>query len=233
VKAVILAGGKGRRLAPYTAVLPKPLMPIGDIPILEIVLLQLRQHGFTEAVLAVGHLAALIETYFGNGSKVGLPIRYVREERALGTAGPLAQIRGLKEAFLVMNGDILTDLDYRALVDHHRQQGAVMTIATYERTVKIDFGVIEAEAGVVRRYIEKPTLNYLVSMGIYVLEPAVRRFIEPEEYLDLPDLVKTLLGQNEKVATYKFSGSWLDIGRQEDFAEAQVTFEKERHRFLK
>jgi len=233
VKAVILAGGKGRRLAPYTAVLPKPLMPIGDIPILEIVLRQLRQSGFTEAVLAVGHLAALIEAYFGNGSKVGLPIRYVSEDQPLGTAGPLAHIRGLKDTFLVMNGDILTDLDYRALVEHHKRQAAAMTIATYERTVKIDFGVIEAEAGVIRRYIEKPTLNYLVSMGIYVLEPSVRRFIEPDEYLDLPDLVKALLDQNEKVATYKFSGSWLDIGRQEDFAQAQETFEKERRRFLK
>jgi NDP-sugar pyrophosphorylase family protein len=233
VKAVILAGGKGRRLAPYTAVLPKPLMPIGDMPILEIVLMQLRQSGFSEVILAVGHLAALIETYFGDGSKVGLKIRYAMEDQPLGTAGPLARIRGLDETFLVMNGDILTDIDYRALVDYHREQRAALTIAAYDRVVRVDFGVIEAEAGVVRRYIEKPSLSYLVSMGIYVFEPAVRRLIEPDEYLDFPDLVRSLLAHDEKVATYKFSGTWLDIGRQEDFADAQVTFEKERRRFLK
>jgi NDP-mannose synthase len=233
MKAVVLAGGKGRRLAPYTAVLPKPLMPIVDVPILEVVLLQLKQSGFTEAILAVGHLAALIQTYFGDGSKIGLPVRYVMEDQPLGTAGPLAQITGLDETFLVMNGDILTDLDYRALMDHHRKQGSVLTIATYERTVHVDFGVIEAEAGFVQKYIEKPSLGYLVSMGIYVFEPAVRGHVKPGEYLDFPDLVKALLARNEKVATYRFSGCWLDIGRQEDFAEAQVTFERERNRFLK
>lgn len=233
MKAVILAGGKGRRLAPYTAVLPKPLMPMVDMPILEVVLLQLRQSGFSEAILAVGHLAALIQTYFGDGSKIGLPVRYVMEDHPLGTAGPLAQITGLDETFLVMNGDILTDLDYRALMEHHGRQASVLTIATYERTVQVDFGVIEADEGVVRKYIEKPSLSYLVSMGIYVFEPSIRRYVKPGEYLDFPDLVKVLLAHDEKVATYRFSGCWLDIGRQEDFVEAQVTFERERDRFLK
>jgi NDP-mannose synthase len=233
MKAVILAGGKGSRLAPYTTVLPKPLMPIVDMPILEIVLNQLKRCGFTDIVIAVGHLASLIKAYFGDGSGVGIRIEYIFEATPLGTAGPLGNIEGLDETFLVMNGDILTDLDYAELVDQHKSGGSMMTIATYRRKVKIDFGVLETESGYVSEYIEKPTLDYLVSMGVYVMEPEVRRHIKKDEYLDLPDLVRLLLASGEKVRAYPFEGRWLDIGRQEDFLEAQARFEENRDQFLK
>lgn len=233
MKAVILAGGKGSRLAPYTTVLPKPLMPIVDTPILEIVLKQLKHSGFDDVVIAVGHLASLIRTYFGDGSDLGIRIAYAHESAPLGTAGPLANIEALTETFLVMNGDILTDLDYANLVEHHRASGAIMTIATHKRTVKIDFGVLETADGEVKKYVEKPTLDYVVSMGIYVMEPRVRGFIKQGEYLDLPDLVRLLLASEQRVKAYPFEGRWLDIGRQEDFNEAQVRFEEHRDHFLK
>jgi NDP-sugar pyrophosphorylase family protein len=233
MKAVILAGGKGSRLAPYTTVLPKPLMPIVDMPILEIVLKQLKSSGFDDVVLAVGHLASLIKTYFGDGSDLGIGITYSHESSPLGTAGPLANIDGLTETFLVMNGDILTDLDYRRLVEHHREGGGMMTIATYRRTVKIDFGVLETVDGNVSKYVEKPTLDYVVSMGIYVMEPAVLDRIKRGEHMDLPDLVRLLLASGERVQAFSFDGLWLDIGRQEDFTEAQTRFEEHRDHFLK
>ena len=233
MRAVILAGGKGSRLAPYTTVLPKPLMPIVDTPILEIVLKQLKSSGFDDVVLAVGHLASLIKTYFGDGSELGIRIAYIHESSPLGTAGPLANIDGLSETFLVMNGDILTDLDYRKLVAHHRDGGGMMTIATYRRTVKIDFGVLEIVDGAVSKYVEKPALDYVVSMGIYVMEPAVRDQIKRDEYMDLPDLVQLLLASGERVQAFPFDGRWLDIGRQEDFTEAQTQFAEHRDHFLK
>ena len=199
MKAVILAGGKGSRLAPYTTVLPKPLMPIVDMPILEIVLKQLRSCGFDEIQIAVGHLAALIKSYFGDGSDFGIHIEYSLEDVPLGTAGPLGQIDGLTETFLLMNGDILTDLDFRKLVDHHLSGQCLLTVATHKRTVKIDFGVLETDGGRVTRYIEKPSLDYVVSMGVYVMEPSVREYITPGEYLDMPDLVRLLLADGKPV----------------------------------
>jgi NDP-sugar pyrophosphorylase family protein len=208
-------------------------MPIVDTPILEIVLKQLKQAGFDDVVIAVGHLASLIRTYFGDGSELGIRIEYAHESAPLGTAGPLANIDHLTETFLVMNGDILTDLDYAGLVKHHQDSGAIRTIATHKRTVKIDFGVLETVDGAVSKYVEKPTLDYVVSMGIYVMEPKVRGFIKHGEYLDLPDLVRLLLAAGERVKAYPFEGRWLDIGRQEDFNEAQVRFEEHRDHFLK
>jgi NDP-mannose synthase len=208
-------------------------MPIVDMPILEIVLKQLKSCGITEIVIAVGHLAALIKAYFGDGSALGIHIEYILEATPLGTAGPLGNIEGLTESFLVMNGDILTDLDYGELVEHHKAGGSIMTIATYKRTVKIDFGVLETLDGYVSEYIEKPTLDYLVSMGVYVMEPAVRGHIKRDEHLDLPDLVRLLLASGERVGAYPFAGRWLDIGRQEDFIEAQARFEEHRDHFLK
>ena len=233
MKAVILAGGKGSRLAPYTMVLPKPLMPIGDMPILEIVLKQLQADGFDHVVIAVGHLAALIKTYFGDGSQLGLRIDYALEDAPLGTAGPLAMIEGLDETFVVMNGDILTDLNFASMVAEHRRRGAVLTIATYRRTVKIDFGVLKTDDGAVTDYIEKPSLDYVVSMGIYAMEPAVRQHIKRGEYLDVPDLVRALLSRGERIGAYHFDGRWLDIGRPDDFIEAQSRFDEHRDEFLR
>ncbi len=222
MKAVILAGGKGTRLRPYTTAFPKPLMPVGDKPILEIILRQLKSHGINEVIMAVGHLAELIMTFFGDGSKFGVKIKYSREDEPLGTAGPLSLIKDeLTETFLVMNGDILTTLNYSDLIEYHKKSNATATIALNKREVYIDFGVVELDKNSnIVDYIEKPTLHYLVSMGIYVFEPEVLKYIPNNKKFDFPDLVKELISKGEKVKGYVYDGYWLDIGRPEDYEKA-------------
>ncbi|HSJ53000.1 MAG TPA: sugar phosphate nucleotidyltransferase [Anaerolineae bacterium] len=233
MKAVILAGGRGQRLAPYTTILPKPLMPIGDVPILEVVVRQLKRAGFEDITLAVGYLAELLMAYFGDGQKLGVRIHYSREEEPLGTAGPLALIRGLDEPFLVMNGDLLTTLDYARLWQAHAARQAIATLVTFQRNVQIDLGVIETdEEGRVRGYIEKPTYHYTVSTGIYVFEPAVLRYVTPLARLDLPELILKLLAGGQEVAAYPFRGTWLDIGRIDDYQQAVDEFTRRRSEFL-
>jgi NDP-mannose synthase len=219
VRAVILAGGRGTRLAPYTTVLPKPLMPIGDVPIIEIVIRQLRHFGFKRITLAVGHLGELIDAYLRSRQRSfdGVDIDFAYEDQATGTAGALRGIPGLDQTFLVMNGDILTDLDYTKLVAHHCSTGVALTIATARRRVKIDFGVIESDGkGYVRGYLEKPELSYSVSMGVYVYEPRALARVAPGGFLDFPELVQRLLKHGDRVGTYVWDGYWLDIGRPED-----------------
>lgn len=233
MKAVILAGGKGRRLAPYTAILPKPLMPVGDIPILEVVIRQLKLAGFTELTLAVGHLAELLKAYFGHGEKWAVQIHYSYEEHPLGTAGPLSLLTGLDEPFLVMNGDLLTTLDYRALWEYHQTHAAIATLATFQRDVKIDLGVLEVNhLQRVQHYIEKPTYHYTVSTGIYCFQPEVLRYIPPSQALDLPDLILKLLAAGHEVAAFPCTGLWLDIGRLDDYDRAVAEFEAHRQLFL-
>lgn len=233
MQAVILAGGKGKRLAPYTNVLPKPLMPIGDRPILEVVFHQLKYYGFTEVTLAVGHLANLIQTFFGDGSRHGLHIQYSMEDEPLGTAGPLRLIDGLENDFLVMNGDILTTLDYGQLMKSHQESDCIASIAVYPRTVYINFGVIEHQDGQLVDYQEKPTLQYDVSMGIYVFSPRVLEFIPHNQYLDINVLMMNLKQAGEAIHTYKEDCYWLDIGRPDDHEQAIEEFEKRKHEFLK
>ncbi len=235
VKAVILAGGKGRRLAPYTTIFPKPLIPVGDKPILDLIIRQLVRQGFTDITLSVGHLAELLMAYFEDGSRFGVRITYSREDQPLGTAGPLALIPDLNERFLVMNGDILTDLDFKEMVAAHVAGGALASIAVCPRRVEIDLGVIEKdEAGRLTRYIEKPAHDFHASMGIYVLEPEVLRFLKAGERADLPDLMQDLMRNDHAVQCYSFQGYWQDIGRPDDHAravEALDTYGVER--FLK
>lgn len=233
MRAVILAGGKGTRLQPYTTVLPKPLMPIGDMPILEVVLRQLKAAGITRVTMAVGYLAELLRAFFGDGKRLGLDIDYSLEERALGTVGPLTLIERLDDTFLMMNGDILTTIDYRDLIQTHKASGSAATIATYVRQVKIDFGVLETDsAGLVAQYTEKPVLEYRVSMGIYVFQPRILGYLKHGEYRDFPDLVRTLIGDNQAVRSYPFTGYWLDMGRPDDYARAIEEFDSRRHEFL-
>jgi NDP-sugar pyrophosphorylase family protein len=221
MKAVILAGGKGTRLRPYTAVFPKPLMPINDKPILEIVIRQLKSHGFDEVIITVGHLAELIMTFFNDGSKYGIKIRYSREDKPLGTAGGLGLIKKeLNETFLMMNGDVLTTLDYSDLVDYHKRNDAIATIALKKRHVKIDFGVVELDVDSIVGYTEKPKIDYLVSMGVYAFDPKVLEYIRPTEYLDFPELIKKLISNGETVKGYVYEGYWLDIGRPDDYERA-------------
>jgi NDP-sugar pyrophosphorylase family protein len=233
MKAVILAGGRGTRLAPYTTILPKPLMPVGDKPILDIVIRQLRHYGFTDITLAVGYLSELLRAYFGEGDRFGVTIRYSQEQKPLGTAGPLALIDHLDEPFLMMNGDILTSLDFAQLMQAHRQGGQLATLCTFPRPVNIDLGVVEFnEQRLLTRYIEKPTHHYWVSMGIYAFDPRVRANVPREVPLDLPDLLRVLLSRGETVRCHQHDGYWLDIGRLEDYQRAADAFATHRQRFL-
>jgi NDP-mannose synthase len=233
MKAVILAGGKGTRLTPYTRVLPKPLMPVGEMPILEILIRQLKNEGVDEVILTVGHMAGLLRAFFGDGDEFGVYIRYSYEDQPLGTAGPLALVDGLDDTFVVTNGDVLTTLRVRQMVQFHNEQGAAATIAMHRRKVKIDLGVILCNGGAdVVGYIEKPTYDYQVSMGIYVFEPRVLSYIPHGEYLDFPNLVHKLLGAREKVVGFPFEGYWQDLGRPDDYDQANLDFERLRNEFL-
>lgn len=236
MKAVILAGGRGTRLAPYTTVFPKPMLPIGERPILEIILKQLSQYGFTDIVLSVGYLSELIQAYFRNDHRIPneVNLTYVREGEPLGTAGSLSLVPNLKETFLVMNGDVLTTLDYKKLVEFHRKERGLVTIAMHKRQVKIDFGVISTNGNSeLVGYDEKPTLDYSVSMGVYIFEPKAIAYIEAGKRFDFPDLIKLLLAKGEKVVGYSSSDYWLDIGRHDDYAEAVENFKKMEGLFLK
>ena len=227
MKAVILAGGKGTRLAPYTTIFPKPLVPIGDRPILEIIIRQLVSHGFGQILLSVGYLGELIEAYFQNGHRniPGLSLQYFRESEPLGTAGSLAMIPGLEETFLAMNGDILTNLNYQALLKHHQEHRSALTVAMHRREVKIDLGVIETgDFHEIISYHEKPLYIFQVSMGVYVYEPLVLQYIPKGKYMDFPDLVRILLEKGEKVTGYCSQDYWLDIGRREDYELAQQDY---------
>jgi NDP-mannose synthase len=225
MKAVVLAGGRGTRLAPYTSVLPKPLMPVGDRSILEIVVEQLEESGIVEINFCVGYLSHLIQAVFDNRQNGHVNIEYVHEQDALGTAAPLRLVEGLDDTFLVMNGDVLTTLDYRDLVSYHRAQGNMMTIATHERTVKVDYGILHLDVRQrLQDFEEKPEIVNLVSMGIYVIEPKVLQYIPDERHFDVPDLVRVLLEGNEPVGAYRYEGLWFDIGRQDDYAEAAAAW---------
>jgi len=234
IRAVILAGGKGTRLKPYTAVFPKPLMPIGEMPILEVVLRQLKSFGFEKITLSVNHLADLIRTFFGDGSAIGLEINYCMEDKPLGTAGSISLVEELTDTFLVMNGDLLTTIDYAAMVNGHIHSGATATIGVFPREVKIDFGVLEVgDRGELLAYKEKPQFKYLVSMGVNVFNKSVLQFIPKGEYLDIPMLMMNLKKAGKAVLTFRSECEWLDIGRMDDYEQAMVEFERSRKKYLR
>ena len=232
--AVILAGGKGTRLRPYTTSIPKPLVPIGDeSAILEIVLRQLARDGFKRVTIAIGHLGELIRAYVGSGEQWGLEVDYATEAKPLSTMGPVVAILDkLPEQFLVLNGDILTDLSFSALLDAHSASNAQLTIATYHRHVDVDFGVLTVEAGRVVGFVEKPTLNYQVSMGVYAVSRAALAGYPAGEALGFDRLVIALLAAGRNPASYAFEGYWLDIGRPEDYDRANSEFVRLRSHLL-
>lgn len=234
LRAVILAGGKGTRLQPFTVNFPKPLMPLGDTPVLEVLIRRLIHYGITDITLTLGHLAELVKAYFDHRRQLAqqIALRYVEEEEPTGTAGSVGLVTGLDDTFLVMNGDLLTDLDFDALVRFHREQKALLTIATHARRVKIDLGVLQFNADYqITGYLEKPETLYHVSMGIYVYEPGVLEYVEPGRYLDFPDLVLRLLAHEERVCAYPTDCLWLDIGRPDDYAQAQQLFAEKKDTF--
>jgi NDP-mannose synthase len=234
IRVIILAGGKGTRLRPYTTVFPKPLMPISDMPILEVVLRQLKSFGFEKITLSVNHLADLIQTFFGNGRKLGLDITYCMEDQPLGTAGSISLVPNLTEHFLVMNGDLLTTLDYGAMMRSHIDSKATATIGIFQRKVKIDFGVLElGQNGELLQYKEKPCFEFLVSMGVNAFHKSVIDFIPRAQYLDIPVLMTNLKNAGKQVLTYRSECQWLDIGRPDDYEQALAIFEQNKNLYLR
>jgi NDP-sugar pyrophosphorylase family protein len=229
---VVLAGGTGTRLRPYTTVLPKPLMPVGDMPVLEILLRRLAAAGFVRINLAVGHLAELIEAYFGDGRRYGVELVYWRESEPLGTAGPLAEMNLVGDRVLVMNGDLLTTLEFGDLVDGHLASGAAATLAVLSREVPIDFGVVHVEAETVAAFEEKPVITYDVSMGVYVFEQRVVELIPRGVKYDFPDLLDEVLERGWPVHAHRSTDFWLDIGRKEDYELALDRFDELRDALL-
>lgn len=233
MQAIILAGGKGRRLMPYTTVLPKPLMPIGDYPIIEVILRQLKRCGFSKISISTGYLHELIHAYLDSNKTLGLKIEYSHEETPLGTIGPLRLIENLEDTFLVMNGDILTDLDYRKLIESHKQRGAIATVATYQRDTNIDFGVLEQNSDhKIVAFREKPTYHFNVSMGVYVFSKKILDYVPADTPFGFDQLMHALIAKNEEVYSYPHDSYWLDIGRPDDYARSIEEFERYKDRFL-
>ena len=227
MRAIILAGGKGTRLNPYTFVFPKPLMPINGLPILQIVMSQLRNRGFDHITLAVGYMADMIKMYFSDKEMPDVKIDYSQEDQPLGTIGALSLVKDLPENFLVMNGDVLTDLDFKSFFDFHLRENSVATIATYPKEVEIEYGIVEyGEGNQITGYREKPKLEYQVSMGIYAFKASILQYIKEGSYYDFPDLVAFLVKRGEKVVSFPFSGYWKDIGCHADYEKAAEDFEK-------
>ncbi|MGG6897396.1 sugar phosphate nucleotidyltransferase [Rhizobium sp. BR 315] len=236
MKAIIMAGGKGTRLKPFTASFPKPLVPLGDMPVLELLLRQLKQAGVDEVILAVNHLHHLIRAFCGDGSNFGLKIDYVLEDTPLGTAGPMASVLDdLGDDFIVTNGDLLTNFDVQEMIRRHEETAAAASIAVYERKLNIDFGLVEVDENMrLTGYREKPSYSHLVSMGLYVLNrAAVAPHLKPGVHLDMPQLMLLLKEDGKQVQCNHQHCVWLDIGRPDDYSSAQDLFENNRELFLK
>lgn len=233
IKTIIQAGGKGTRLLPYTYVLPKPLMPVGEFPVLEIIIRQLAFYGLKDIVITVGHLGSIIQAFFQDGAKWGVNIDYCFERKPLGTIGPLKSIEGLNSPFIVMNGDILTDLDYNLLYANHIVSSVDITIATFKKRVPVSLGVLDLdEKGCLKNFREKPIFHYYASMGIYVMNPNVLDCIPHNSYFGFDDLMRSVLCNSLRVKTFIHEGIWYDIGTPEDYNIATAEFSRNRDRLL-
>ncbi|MBK9501183.1 MAG: NTP transferase domain-containing protein [Leptospiraceae bacterium] len=232
-RAIILAGGKGTRLRPYTTVLPKPLMPIGDYPILEVIVRQLAQSGFSHITMAVNHQAHLIKAFFQDGQQWNIKIDYSLEDIPLGTMGPLKLLENLPENFLVMNGDVLTDLNFATFFDNHLKTSSIFTIASMLREQVIDYGVLDKdENNFLIGFREKPRQLFDVSMGVYILNKAVLDFVPVNTVFGFDTLMIKFLKENKQVSIHSHSGYWMDIGRPDDYEKAIDEFEAMKNRFF-
>ncbi|MGC8494386.1 MAG: sugar phosphate nucleotidyltransferase [Syntrophobacteraceae bacterium] len=228
MKAIIQAGGKGTRLRPYTHVMPKPLMPVGDLPVVEITLKYLRRWGIRDVFITTGYLGHLIRSLCSDGHQWDMNISYTREPEPLGTVGALHLLNGnISETFLTLNGDLITDLNLRDFVNFHRQNGGILTIAATQKVVKIDLGVLDCETHRMIGFREKPVMSFTVSMGIYCMEPELLEIIPRGVPFGFDDLVHELMSRGERINVYEHHGLWLDIGREEDFMHAQNAFVKD------
>ena len=225
---------KRTRLRPYTISMPKPLVPIGDYPIMEIVVRQLAYYGFRRIIITVNHQADIIKAYFGNGSKWGVDIIYSLEDKPLGTMGPLKLIPDLPDNFLVINGDILTDLDFGEFISNHEKEGYIFTISAYNRKHRVDYGVLQYNNEfLLTGFEEKPLLDYTVSMGVYSVSKKVLKHIPQNEYYGFDQLMLDLVRSNQKVKVAIFDGYWLDIGRPNDYEKAVDDFNRMKGTLLK
>lgn len=226
--AIIQAGGKGTRLRPYTHALPKPLMPVGDLPIIEVLLKWLRRWGVKKVWITLGYLGVLIRSLCGDGSQWGLEINYCQEKEPLGTIGPLGQLRDqLNETFMTINGDIISDLNLWDFINHHRNHDGLVTVAVTAKNVKVDLGVLQGDNGLMVGFREKPTMKFTVSMGIYCMEPDILSLIPDNVPFGFDDLMYAMMEREMPVHMYRHEGLWLDIGREEDFMYAQERFLRE------
>lgn len=231
MKAVIQAGGKGTRLQPYTLILPKPLMPVGELPVIELLLKWLRRNGISDVVITTGYLGHLIKSLCGSGENWDLQISYCEESEPLGTVGALDLLRDtLDETFLMLNGDLITDINLRSFMHFHKSHGDLLTVGTTQKLVQVDMGVIEAKGGeeqLITDFREKPTLSYTVNMGIYCMEPGILELIPRGVPFGFDDLMYQMLDNDQRVHAYRHDGQWLDIGRPEDFSRAQEMWDDE------
>ncbi len=231
MRAVILAGGLGTRLRPLTFSIPKPLLPVGEHPILEVILNRLKEFDFREFILSVGYRAELIEAYFGDGARFDAKIHYLKEEQPMGTAGSLSLMRQKfnvsdDETFLLMNGDVLTDLDFNRFIEHHKTGGFEVTVGVKEIERQLPYGVLEVEDGLVRRIVEKPVSRYPISGGVYLLQGSVLPLVPPETYFTIPDLVERLVAGGRPVGSYVIEEFWLAVEHQEDMEKARSRIEE-------
>jgi NDP-sugar pyrophosphorylase family protein len=225
-RAIILAGGKGTRLKPYTVAIPKPLVPIGDMPILEIIIRQLRKHGFNHITITVNHMADIIKAFFGDGSRWDLKIDYTLESKSLSTMGPLTLIHDLPVDFLVMNGDVLTDLDFGMFYKMHIEKGNNFTVASQRRIDKIDYGVLTKDQGNrLVKFDEKPSYEFLVSMGVYMVNRNVVNYIPKDTFFGFDHLMNLLIAKSELPDIFEYGGKWFDIGRPDDYEKATIELE--------
>ncbi len=225
MKAVILAGGLGNRLKPFTEVIPKPLLPIGEKSVLEIQMTRLQKYGFNEIFLATNYKSEYIKNFFSNTSELGITLKISREDKPLGTCGPLSLLRNeLTEPFLVMNGDILTTTDFSRLHEFALKVDADFTVATKEIIYPFEFGNVTCEGSFIREVQEKPDLKIEIIAGIYIMKPPVLNLIPDGEYFGMDNLLKKMLGQGMTVARYLLKEYWIDIGRIEDYEKAEAAY---------